>query len=537
MFPKSPLLFQFILLLLFLFHPSSQTIHTISPNGNMTLQYLTGKDIAKGNDIIEYESGTYSTQRIDWYKSMPDNAPITIRAKEGANVIFDCSGSTESYVVGFDVPYASNYKIIGPFTVKNCNNVSIRVLQGHNVLISNFTIYNSYNWAVMASGNNVIIENNYIKECVTNNKGCTSQWKQCIASEAYDDTAGTLSKNIIIRNNTIINSYGEVIDITFSENALVSNNTIIDFYPTGIYVDNGRNVIIEKNIVIKRDAKTYCEKYWYNFIGYQVATETWGKTAIPIYNITIKNNFAWGCFNGVGFFVSSSESYYVSLNIVHNTFYNIKNAAVYFGEKALKTPSKNQVKNNFFMSGYNNSGIFINKEDQHSWDIGGNIYYGCDKVGIPDTVKINNKDTSTAFSYNTSIKMFFNNSNCSLESYNSSDIDLNCYIPDNNSILYHNGIQTDFSDKDYLDFIRYKTSPTIGMFEGEIVENNIKNDTETETDDKKNNKNNKSNYAAVTPLIIVIIICGIIFGLFIYLRKRNKEDKIESNGLSELIPK
>ena len=406
-------LILFILFFFSLISLSFSVIHTISPNGNITLQKLISQNIVKGGDIIEYESGIYSTpQRIDWYKSMPDNNPVTIRAKKGANVIFDCTGNKESYIVGFDIPYASNYEVIGPFTVKNCGHNSVRVLQGNNILISNFTIHDSVNWAIMASGNNVTIENNYIKECVTKNKYCTDQWNQCIASLGYDESKGISSINFIIRNNTIINSYGEAIDIISTEGALVSNNTMINAFPSGVYVDNGQNVIIEKNIVIQQEAKSHCTKYPYNFHAFSVASEGWVVKPIPLINITIKNNFAWGCSQGVGFWGYSDENYYINLSIVHNTFYNLQYAAMYFENKCKKTPSGNQILNNFFMSNFNKSGILINSQDLFSWNIGGNVYYGIDKIGIPDTITKDKNYTSMAFPYNTSVKEFFDNEIC-----------------------------------------------------------------------------------------------------------------------------
>ena len=514
-----PLLTLFFIF--FFIPPSYSTIHTLSPNSNITLQKLISQKIAKPNDTIEYESGTYSTpQSVGWNQSMPDNGPITIRAKKGATVIFDCTGNTESYIVGFEIAHSSNYKVIGPFIIKNCQNISVAVSQANNVLISNFKIYNSYNWAIMASGNNVIIENNYIEECVTANKNCNNQWKQCVASEGFNEI--TLSTNFIIKNNTIINTYGEGIDITSTDGAIVSNNKIINVFPSGIYVDNGKNVIIEKNIVIHQSAKSFCEKYPYNFHSYSVASENWVKKPIPIVNITIKNNFAWGCSQGIGFWGDSDENYYVNLSIVHNTFFNLQYAAMSFGNKCKKTPSGNQIKNNFFMSKYNNSGIYINNQDLSSWDIGGNIYYGLDKIGIPDTLKINNKSTSMAFPYNTSVKKFFDRSSCSLESYNKSDVDINCYIPDYNSILYHSGIQTNFSVKDFYDSIRNKKNPSIGMFEGGIL----------------NSSGNKGSYTAVIVIIIVIIIIvGIIVGLFIYSRKKNIDFKDVPGSLNEMFTK
>lgn len=117
---------------------------------------------------------------------------------------------------------------------------------GNYIIVRNFVVQNCKSHAIWVLGNNVQVENNTVRNSVTENgKGeCRNEghWGSGIK-------LGLGSHDIKIRGNKVYENCGEGIASTRSFNVLIENNQVWDNFSVGIYVDNSYDVIVSKNLV------------------------------------------------------------------------------------------------------------------------------------------------------------------------------------------------------------------------------------------------------------------------------------------------
>ncbi|ELP86827.1 hypothetical protein EIN_043450 [Entamoeba invadens IP1] len=452
---------------------NSKYIH-ISLTGNITTLKTACSQVEPG-DVIEFSSGIYPPQEVPRLTNGTADHPIIIRAALNAAVTFQTFTGSSSV---FKVLNSSNIIVEGPFTVRSGTGYSVSVQNSTNVTLSNFKIYNSTNWAMFASGVNIVIKNNYAEDCVMAHENCkTSSWMQCFVTGAIAPKVPILSRNITIENNEITKSWGEGIDIILCTDCTVINNYLHDVFPIEIYIDNAHNVVVENN-TLKFSNQSICpQNMQYHAIA--IGNEDWPEKVVSTTNITIRNNFIWGSGFGVGYWGWSDVAYYSDIVITQNTFVNVYGLTMGFQNACLvKGKSKNnQFKNNFVYTTYKWYAAVVNETEKNAWNISDNVYYGGYAKIIADSWNgsdgnahsIHFRENDTAFSD------FFKGGyfgNCSNESYYNWKVEKYCFIPHKESVLYHKGVYAKYShldgklDIDGFDCARNEMKPSIGMSEG-----------------------------------------------------------------------
>ena len=164
---------------------------------------------ASPGDIIELHSGTYNSipYRL---KSGNKDKPIILKAVEGSNVVF--TGTNTLCIFEFSgISYAS---IEGPFELKDAF-CGVKAMDVSNVKISGLKIHNTQQHGIVISGENNIVINNEIYDCVLENKlvgkSLDGGWSQCVSSWGKNYNSG-FSQNIIFEKNYIHDAYGEGLD-------------------------------------------------------------------------------------------------------------------------------------------------------------------------------------------------------------------------------------------------------------------------------------------------------------------------------------
>ncbi|ELP84768.1 hypothetical protein EIN_262650 [Entamoeba invadens IP1] len=471
--------FCFILIFLSILPFTVSKVIQVSLTGNTTTLLSACKQAAPG-DIIEFTSGLYPPQEVPKNTTGTYDKPIIIRSALNAKVTFE-TFTGDKYV--FQVFNSSNIIVEGPFIVRSGTWLSVSARNSTNVTISNFSIYNSTNWAIFASGVNITIKNNFADGCVLAHENCkTDSWLQCFGTAAIDSYAPILSSNIVFENNEIINAWGEAIDVILCTNCVVKNNYLHNNNWCGIYVDNSCNVIIENNEMRYDTSHRYSCSKDNRFHGIGIGNEDWPVKCVSTTNITVRNNLVLGAPFGIGYWGWSDVAYYSDITIANNNFVNVDKGALDFkSECVVKGKTRNnQFKNNFIYSTLNQYTAVINKSEENTWNISSNVYYGGYEKILQDTWNgsdgnahsIHLKENEMSFDTIFQRGLF---RNCSNESYYNWDVESYCLIPQKQSILKNKGVFVSYSDldgkvvTDFFGCARNSLKPSVGMSEGDHV--------------------------------------------------------------------
>ncbi|ELP85518.1 hypothetical protein EIN_465160 [Entamoeba invadens IP1] len=344
-------------------------------------------------------------------------------------------------------------------------------------------IYNSTMWAIFARGRHIHISNNYVEGCVMRNENCksTNGWEQCLATNAISAYGPIMSENVTFENNEVYHSWGEGMDLILCSNCIARGNYFHDIFPIMFYSDNGRNLLIENNIFRQSNGSLKgCGSVSYHAISF--GNEKWPKDPVATVNMTVKNNFIWGTYNGVSYFGGSDIAHYSDINVIFNTFWKLKGCALQFLEEpVLKGNTNNCVfKNNFVYSPNDYFSAAVNENYTKFWNVSANVYYGVNRIQLKDTWNgTDGKAHSIRFNLTESGPLeFFGGGaygNCSNESYWNVDVQTYCFIPNNKSVLYHMGVDAGYKEmegkieKDYFGCARNRVRPSIGYSEGDFI--------------------------------------------------------------------
>ncbi|ELP93688.1 hypothetical protein EIN_431600 [Entamoeba invadens IP1] len=404
--------------------------------------------------------------------------PLTIRAALNSKVIFDASGKAYA----FHLENSSNIEVVGPFTARSASYLTVSAVNCTNITLSNFKVYNSTMWAILVTGFNILVKDNYAQDCVLRNENCksTTGWEQCVATSAVSQYIPILSENITFDHNEVYHSWGEGIDIILCTNCVIKNNYVHDTTSQLFYTDNSHNILIENNVFRLTNGTLKGCKGDTNAIS--IGDENWAIKPISVVNITIKNNFIWGCSNGVSYWGSNSVAYYSNITVIFNTFWKIEKAALQFtNDCVVKNKSFfNQFKNNFVYSPQEYYSAAVNPNYLDQWNVSANIYYGVNRINLKDNwngtdgnchsiyVPLDAQRPEYFFG-----KGFFGN--CSNERYWEPHVETYCFVPKKESVLYHKGVDATYFEvigkhqEDYYGCVRSRVKPSIGFSEGEYM--------------------------------------------------------------------
>ncbi|ELP86169.1 hypothetical protein EIN_328560 [Entamoeba invadens IP1] len=401
--------------------------------------------------------------------------PIIVRAALNAKVTFE---TTNGGYYTLRIANSSNIQVKGPFTLRSGTGYNLDCVNCTNVTVSNFMIYNSTKWAISVTGINIVVSNNFISGCMLITENCTKSFSaQCVKTNAIVPNIPVLSSDVTFENNEIEYSWGMGIDIILCTNCVVRNNYLHDITANAIYIDNAHNVVVEGNRITSSHTMVCGGETHFHAIS--IGNEDWPPQVLATTNITVRNNFIWGSMFGIAYWGWSTEAYYKDITITHNTLFNLKSAGLAFQAacKVRGKTSNNQFKNNFIYTNYNYYAARVNETDIQFWNISDNVYFAGYNNILKDSWNGTDGNThSLHFKDNESSPMNFWGGgiygNCTNESYYKWDVATYCFIPNEKSVLYHNGVLATYTDldgkilKDYFGCSRSRIYPSIGFAEG-----------------------------------------------------------------------
>jgi len=175
-------------------------------------------------------------------------------------------------------------------------------VEGNYVTVRNFVVENCESHAILILGNNVIVENNTVRNSVTENgKG------ECFTEGSWGSgiKLGLGSHDVTVRGNKVHENCGEGIASTRSFNVLIENNQVWDNFSVGIYVDNSYNVKVSNNLV-------YCTGVYLRDgkrpNGIAFAEESYEGWGLQRRDNSAVNNKVNGCNTGIGSWESEEET-------------------------------------------------------------------------------------------------------------------------------------------------------------------------------------------------------------------------------------
>ena len=427
---------------------------------------------ASPGDTIELESGIYNSVPYR-LKSGTKDKPIILKAAEGSNVVFEGINS----LCIFDFNGVSYATIEGPFELKDAL-CGVKAMDVSYVNISGLKIHNTQQHGIVISGENNLVTNNEIYDCVLENKlvgkSMDGGWSQCVSSWGKNYNSG-FSQNIIFENNYIHDAYGEGLDFLKCDNCSAIKNNITNGFSMNIYLDASKSILIEGNI-LRVTSDAYDTK-WGSACGIGMSSESGNEYNIE--NIIIKNNIIIGTRMGIYFFQIGDGSGYSNVKILFNTMWYVSVAPLWFREPK-NSPTDCELINNFmYVDWYQD---IIPKE---AWYISNNYYYN--KMNVPSQYSDTNDNGGSRAAETLDLSTVFNNQNGNCN-YFDKNIDVECLRPSPNPNdwlkLYHSGTKPSIEIReDFSGCVRSENAPSIGAYEypnGCIESKNEEIDTDTD---------------------------------------------------------
>ena len=409
---------------------------------------------ASPGDTIELESGIYNLVPYRLKSGTKDN-PIILKAAEGSNVVFEGINS----LCIFDFSGVSYASIEGPFELKDAL-CGVKAMDVSNIKISGLKIHNTQQHGIVISGENNLVTNNEIYDCVLENKlvgkSLDGGWSQCVSSWGKNYNSG-FSQNIIFENNYIHDAYGEGLDFLKCDNCSAIKNNITNGFSMNIYLDASKNILIEGNI-LRVTSDAYDTK-WGSACGIGMSSESGNEYNIE--NIIIKNNIIIGTRMGIYFFQIGDGSGYSNIKILFNTMWYVSVAPLWFREPK-NSPTDCELINNFmYVDWYQD---MIPKE---AWYISNNYYYN--KMSVPSQYSDTNVNGGSRAAETLDLSTVFNNKNGNCN-YFDKNIDVECLRPSPNPNdwlkLYHSGTKPSIEImEDFSGCKRSENTPSIGAYE------------------------------------------------------------------------
>lgn len=297
---------------------------------------------ATAGDTVNFNRGTYNiTTAVTIQNSGTSSNWITFRATPGDERLAIINGTAGSGTKGALLAVGKSYIVIEGLKVQNVTSgsgIMIRARDGEagtatatGIRIRNCYTYNTNGPGVYIAGvifnnddNDVAVDilTDVIVEDCKIEKACTSNANESIS-------AGSGVKNIIVRNNEILDSVQYGIDFkTGLQDGEVYGNHIYDMDGPGIYMDAADRYI--------RNVKIYNNRvHNVNGVGIGLHREDWANTTVPgmpeLNNISVYNNVVYDSGRDGIHLIKHAQDEGVgviaNISIVNNTVYNVGSAA------------------------------------------------------------------------------------------------------------------------------------------------------------------------------------------------------------------
>lgn len=344
-------------------------------NGSWDRPYATLSHAAaqaKPGDTIYVRGGVYKAvqQTISAHGTVA--APITIQPQDGEQVILDGSGANigaHDSIINIE---NASYVILAGFEVRNSSGRGISVRKSEHIVVRDNRVHDIDTRGIGGSGHNLLFEGNEVWHAALQNEGqrMDGGWAAAMSTWSQDD--GSLSTNIIFRNNYVHDSWGEGIIALLADNVVIENNTIHDTFSVNLYVDNATNVLIQSNYLYATTHTYDRQSLGYPATGINLANEEYA-VRNPVRDIVIANNLIVGTGRGLNFWHDTSnsdfENSYQDIHIVYNVIKDTFSYPIRFFEISSNHRQPNNVllQNNIIFKGQD--GQTIDVGNQNAWVI------------------------------------------------------------------------------------------------------------------------------------------------------------------------
>ena len=331
--------------------------------------------LPNGGTVI-VRGGTYPAQV--WFQaSGAPGTPLYIRAADGETPVFDGSDVEGEWRAVILMESASHVVFEG-IEVSNCSAPSCRGISVDgpvlDLTLRGCHIHHMQGPAARFAGRQIRIEGNDFHDIALTNVDNVAYpsggWPTCTGtSPDRSNPSDPWADDVIIRANRIRDCWGEGIGLWYASNAVVQDNVVENAWNVGIYADNAFNLRIERNYVhmlrgLNEGAGT----------GILFGTEDYSSWGIPnarTHNVSVANNVIVAG-SGIGWWgMSTPESTYESVNLLHNTVVATVRGPLSFGavESGVDAPTGCVVRNNV-LAGVKDAWL----GDPDAFTLGGNAW-------------------------------------------------------------------------------------------------------------------------------------------------------------------
>ncbi len=409
---------------------------------------------AEPGDTIELKSGFYSNYSYE-LKSGLFGKPIKIKSAPNAQVYFINEYDIPDDICFFEGENIQHVTIEGPMIFQN-SSCAFKLINSSFIKITNVSIYNMRQQAIIMSGFSNVITENVIQGCVLENretaKRKTSGWNQCLAIWGLPN--GEFSKHITISRNNISNSYGEAVYFLNCKFCHATENNITNGLSANIYIDSSKDIEITKN-VLRVNSIEYNNKNG-KACGIAMSPDIYNS----IERINIENNIIIGTRIGIYYFLQYMGGTYREVKIYFNTLWNIEYTPILFKAPRYPYTYGNEMKNNFIDFA---GAVEFNPKSE--WKFAANYFYNTTTV---PNIYYNSSDNTSRAEKNESLDSIFNQiKGC--ENYYDPNVKPECFRPSPEPglmKLYHSGNNIDYKTyNDIYSCTRNVYTPSVGAYE------------------------------------------------------------------------
>ena len=417
-----------------------------------------GLSEAQPGDTIELKSGFYRNYSYI-LKSGLYGKPIKIKSAPNAQVYFLNDWDVPDEICFFEGENIQHVTIEGPMIFQDAS-CAFKLINSSYIKITNVSIYNMRQQAIIMSGFSNVITENVIQGCVLENretaKRKTSGWNQCLAIWGLPN--GQFSSHITISRNNISNSYGEAVYFLNCRYCRAVENNITNGLFANIYIDSSTDIDITKN-VLRVNSIEYNNKNG-KACGIAMSPDAYNS----IERIRIENNIIIGTRIGIYFFTQHTGGTYNKVKIYFNTLWNVDYTPLLFKHDQNYTNESEtfgcEMKNNFiYFAGA------VEFEPKEAWKFASNYFYGT--WNVPYIYRDYYDNTSKADSNLTFDSLFNQISGC--ENYYDPNLNPECLRPSpepGSMQLYHSGTSLGYQNySDIYSCTRSAYNPSVGAYE------------------------------------------------------------------------
>jgi hypothetical protein len=304
-------------------------------------------------------------------------SPITIRAVEGDNVVFDGAAVPLGNYDGL-IRIGGSYAVVDGFEVVNSRGGGIQLVAANQVMIRRCRIHNIAFQALGGSGNDIVLQQNEVYDSVTSNTGGVVDianngfgWSPAVLSFWIDGTM-TPSRRWTVEDNHIHDNWGECLDALHLEDSVFRRNLLHDCYSVNLYVDDARALLIEGNYIYNSSDKYDRAVGGERAHGISMGTESAAAPTL-LQDITVANNLILSTSVGI-LYARFTGLGYTGIGIYYNVVANTLKEAVWCDAAGT---SSGVARNNVFFRGANNNTANVNSTgwiiDHNLWPNGGQV--------------------------------------------------------------------------------------------------------------------------------------------------------------------